>query len=91
MVTPRGQTGPLPTTGAATGAGALPFSLLLALVEAIEARAPFVRGSARDVALYAVMAARALGLAGGEIGAVRLAALLRDIGMLNVPEAILHK
>ena len=62
-----------------------------ALAMAIEAREDATPAHARRVQAYAVALAEAVGLTGADVQAVRLGALLHDIGMLAVPEHILSK
>lgn len=88
------QQGPKATTsmiGRTGGLEAIPLAFFMSIMNAIEAREPFARGRARTVALYAVAAARALLLPADGVDAVRIGALLSNIGMLNVPEYILQK
>ena len=70
--------------------GPVPESFFLASMEAIEAREPFAKGRARFVARSAAALAAAL-LPPEEVNAIRIGALLSDIGMLSVTEAILQK
>lgn len=63
----------------------------MAIMGAIEAREPAMVGRSREIALHAVAAARALLLSAELIDGVRLAALLSNVGMMQVPEAILQK
>ena len=70
--------------------GPVPESFFLAIMEAIEAREPFAKGRARTVARSAGALAEAL-LPAEEVNAIRIGALLSDIGMLSVAEAILQK
>ena len=82
---------PVPMSpGGHAGRGPVPEAFFLAIMEAIEAREPFAKGRARNVARYAAALAEAL-LPPEEVNAIRVGALLSDIGMLNVPEAILQK
>ncbi len=76
------------------GAGAitaLPLPFLLSLMDAIEAREPHTRSRTRNVATYATATARELGLPADQIEQVLLGAVLCNLGMLHVSEAILHK
>ncbi|MGN6566094.1 MAG: HD-GYP domain-containing protein [Thermomicrobiales bacterium] len=85
----------LPTGDAAAGTEGnldqMPPHFFLAIMQAIEAREPFPTARSRNTALYAVATARALLLPASTVSQVRLAALLSNIGMLGVPEAILAK
>ena len=91
---------PLPDPGLATdvshfasvGAlGGLPLPLFLSIMDAIEAREPYVRSRTRSVAAYATATARELSLSAEQIEHIRLGAVLCNLGMLHVPEAILQK
>jgi putative nucleotidyltransferase with HDIG domain len=66
-------------------------STLLALVKAMEAKDPYLRGHSQRVALIAVKLARALGFEEEDVDDVRDAGLLHDIGMIAVPESVMHK
>lgn len=67
-----------------------PFAFFMAIMAAVEAREPIATGRARLIALYAVATARALLLPNEAVDTIRLGALLANLGMLNVPEAVLH-
>lgn len=71
--------------------GMIPVAFFLSIMSAIEAREPFSRRRSRNVALYAVATARALLLPTEMIDAIRIGALLSNVGMLSVPEQILQK
>lgn len=62
-----------------------------ALATALELRAAEVEGHAQRVSLYAVAAARRLDVAGDELEQIRWGAILHDVGMIAVPDAILMK
>ena len=64
---------------------------LSALVSLLEARSFHFEGHSQDVSRIAEAMARAMGLPGEEVEAIRVAGLLHDIGMIAVPDAILHK
>lgn len=72
-------------------ANSVPIAILLPIMDAIEARERFPRSRVRNVAAYAVATARALKLDEEEVEGIRLGALLCNLGMLRVPEAILDK
>jgi HD-GYP domain-containing protein (c-di-GMP phosphodiesterase class II) len=84
---------PLTTTGqlGAAAAQETPFAFFMAIMAAVEAREPTSTGRARLIALHAVATARALLLPNEVVDTIRLAALLANLGMINVPETILHK
>ncbi len=62
-----------------------------ALVAALEAKDPFAAGRATRVAALAASVAAELGFDEDLVESVRLAARLRDVGMLGVREAVLDK
>lgn len=62
-----------------------------ALVAALEAKDPYAGGRAARVAALAASVAAELGLDEDLVESVRLAARLRDVGMIGVPDAVLHK
>ena len=64
---------------------------LLSVIEAHEAQDPATVGRCRRIALRAVGTARALLLPTAEIDAIRLGALLCNLGLVRVPGTVLHK
>lgn len=62
-----------------------------ALAEAIEKRDPYTGGHVRRVVSYSLALGAELGLAPGELEALRLAATLHDVGKIAVPDTILRK
>ena len=62
-----------------------------ALVNAMEAKSPYLRGHSHRVAALAASLATELRLPDEEIEAIRLAGTLHDIGKIGVREAILDK
>jgi diguanylate cyclase (GGDEF)-like protein/putative nucleotidyltransferase with HDIG domain len=76
---------------------ALHIASVEALARAIDARDQTIdhersgENHIRRVQAWAVALAEAAGLSGGDVGAVKVAALLHDIGKLAVPEHILTK
>jgi len=69
----------------------LSVSTLVALVRAMEAKDPYLKGGSERIARLCARMARLLGLEGREVEAVRTAGLLHDIGMISTPESILHR
>jgi HD-GYP domain-containing protein (c-di-GMP phosphodiesterase class II) len=65
--------------------------LLGQLAVALEAQDPYLEGHSRRVARHATMIARRIGLGGEEVGRIRVAAVLHDVGKLCVPQGILNK
>ena len=63
----------------------------VALVRALEARDPRMRGHSKRVARYAVRTGRAIGLRGPDLEALRLGGYLHDIGKVGVPDTVLLK
>jgi response regulator RpfG family c-di-GMP phosphodiesterase len=62
-----------------------------ALVRAMEARDPYLRGHSQRMAEIAADIARALGLDEEMVEAVSLAARLADVGKIGTRESVLHK
>jgi cyclic di-GMP phosphodiesterase len=62
-----------------------------ALVNAMEAKSPYLRGHSHRVAALAASLATELRLPDEEIEAIRLAGTLHDIGKIGVREAVLDK
>jgi len=65
--------------------------LLDTLAEVVDLRDPYVLGHSKQVARYAVLMAKKLGLHPKQVELVRKAGLLHDIGKLGVSESILLK
>jgi PAS domain S-box-containing protein/putative nucleotidyltransferase with HDIG domain len=64
---------------------------VLAMSHVVETRDPYTAGHERRVAELAAAIGSELGLAGDELEALRLAALIHDIGKIAVPAEILAK
>lgn len=62
-----------------------------ALVEAIEKRDPYTGGHTKRVLEYSLATGRQLGLEQKELEALRLSALLHDIGKIGIEDSILRK
>ncbi len=72
--------------------GAMAYlSSVRTLAAAVEAKDAVTHGHSERVAAYARTTALALGLPAAEVERVELAALLHDIGMIGVPDALLSK
>ncbi len=67
------------------------FSMLDALVTAVDNKDRYTRRHSEDVLAYSVQIARRLGLSAREQYTVQVAALLHDVGKIGVPDAILRK
>jgi HD-GYP domain-containing protein (c-di-GMP phosphodiesterase class II) len=65
--------------------------VLAALAQAIESRDPYTGGHADRVSALAEVVARRLGWTRSRLGALRLGALLHDVGKLNLDDALLQK
>lgn len=61
------------------------------LVSAVEMRDPYTAGHQRRVAILASAIAREMGLTEDQIDGINMAALVHDIGKINVPAEILSK
>ena len=72
-------------------AARLTVATLEALVNAMEARDPYLRGHSARVADLAATVAAHLGLSDDVVEAVRLAGRLHDIGKIGTRESVLHK
>jgi len=66
-------------------------ALLRRLSTLLEARDPYTHGHSRRVARHAERIAQELGLAQEQVTTIRAAALVHDIGKINVPRSILTK
>jgi response regulator RpfG family c-di-GMP phosphodiesterase len=62
-----------------------------ALAAALEAKDAYTGGHAQAIADFAVAVGEQLGVSGRELKAVRMAALLHDVGKIGIPESILNK
>ncbi len=63
----------------------------MALANAIEAKDSYTRGHSERLAKLAGACAERLGLSRDEAGAVRLAAILHDVGKIGIPDRILRQ
>jgi putative two-component system response regulator len=66
-------------------------TLASALANAIEARSTDLHGHCERLACLAVLLAQRLGLTESEIEAVRLGAILHDVGKIGIPDSVLLK
>jgi PAS domain S-box-containing protein/putative nucleotidyltransferase with HDIG domain len=64
---------------------------VIAMGNVVERRDPYTAGHERRVAELAVAVAARMGLDGDELDALRLAALIHDVGKISVPAEILSK
>jgi putative nucleotidyltransferase with HDIG domain len=60
------------------------------LADTLEARVPGMRGHSRRVAVYAALVAQRMGLSREEIGRVRRAGAVHDVGKIETPAEILN-
>lgn len=67
------------------------ISSIKALANAIDARDPYTRGHSERVTEYSVAMAESFGLSRDQVDSIRYAALLHDIGKINIPDHILNK
>ncbi len=67
------------------------FSMLDALVTAVDNKDRYTRRHSEDVLVYSLEIARALGLDEAARQTVAAAALLHDVGKIGVPDAVLRK
>ncbi|HEX6533262.1 MAG TPA: HD domain-containing phosphohydrolase [Gemmatimonadaceae bacterium] len=70
---------------------ALTVNVAEALINAMEAKDPYMRGHSRRVAELAASVADAMGLDADIVEAVRLAGRLHDVGKIGIREEVLHK
>ena len=66
-------------------------STLASLANALDMRSPHFQGHSKAVAMQAAAIAEALRCDDAEVEAVRVAGLLHDVGMMAVPDALVHK
>ena len=64
---------------------------ITALTSAIDAKDTYTRNHSRNVAEYATVLGKELGLSSEELMNIHYGAILHDIGKIGVPEAILNK
>jgi putative nucleotidyltransferase with HDIG domain len=67
------------------------LATVAALAAALEAKDAYTGGHAHAIAEFAVSVGEELGLSGRELRAIRMGALLHDVGKIGIPEAILNK
>lgn len=67
------------------------LATLSALIRAMEAKDPYLKGHSEKVAELGVKMAMKLNLDAHEVEDVRVACLLHDIGMIAIRESVLHK
>ncbi len=67
------------------------YSVVHVLGNAIEKRDAFTSGHAKRVANYSLAIGRAMGFSKKELINLKLSAVLHDVGMIGVPDQILHK
>jgi diguanylate cyclase (GGDEF)-like protein/putative nucleotidyltransferase with HDIG domain len=67
------------------------FDVLQGLVLAIDRKDRYTRLHSEDVTYYALFLARTVGLPEEDLAALRMAALLHDVGKIGIPDDILRK
>ncbi len=67
------------------------LSAIYALVRIVEARDQYTYDHSRKVNKYAVALAEAIGLSPEEVSRVSTAALIHDVGKINVPDKVFYK
>lgn len=65
--------------------------VIVALIEAIEAKDPYTRGHTQQVSELSMLIAQRLGLGDDDQRVLNQAALLHDIGKIGIPDAVLNK
>jgi diguanylate cyclase (GGDEF)-like protein/putative nucleotidyltransferase with HDIG domain len=73
------------------GPSAAVIETITALALAVDAKDPYTQGHSQKVADYAALLAGELALTEEEVEAVRLGALLHDVGKVGIPAAVLTK
>ena len=76
---------------APAAAGEDRVALMQRMSALLETRDPYTHGHSRRVARHAERIARAMNLPGEQVAKIRAAALVHDIGKINVPRSILTK
>jgi len=71
--------------------GDLFIKLVIAMVNALDAKSPWTKGHSERVTNYAIEIAREMGLSDEEIEQLRLCGLLHDIGKIGIYDEILDK
>jgi putative nucleotidyltransferase with HDIG domain len=66
-------------------------SVIVALINSLEAKDKYTRGHSARVAEYSAMLAREMGYGEADVERIEQAALLHDLGKLAMPDAILNK
>ncbi|HVA23797.1 MAG TPA: HD domain-containing phosphohydrolase [Chloroflexota bacterium] len=66
-------------------------SVIVALINSLEAKDKYTKGHSARVAMYSEMLAREMGCSQADIHRIEQAALLHDLGKLAMPDAILNK
>jgi putative two-component system response regulator len=67
------------------------ISIVRALVNAQEAKDPFLRGHSQRVAAMSAAIASSMGLPDDAVEDLRLSGQLHDVGKIGIPETLLHK
>ena len=80
-----------PLAGAGAQEQVKAMSTVYALAAAVDAKDHYTFGHSTKVSDYAVTLAESLGFAPGKIAAIRVAALLHDVGKIGMPDSILKK
>ncbi|PLX83228.1 MAG: hypothetical protein C0617_11875 [Desulfuromonas sp.] len=65
--------------------------MVLALIEAVDAKDPYTRGHSERVNLYAMEIGREIGLAGEDLQILYWSSLLHDLGKVGIPDRVLSK
>jgi putative nucleotidyltransferase with HDIG domain len=67
------------------------LATVAALAAALEAKDAYTGNHAQTIADFALAVGEELGVSGRELRAIRMGALLHDVGKIGIPEAILNK
>jgi diguanylate cyclase (GGDEF)-like protein len=61
------------------------------LANLVDSKASFMKGHSQEVSRLSVMLAQEIGLKKDEIESLRIASILHDVGMVNIPERVINK
>jgi diguanylate cyclase (GGDEF)-like protein len=67
------------------------FDVLQGLILAVDTKDRYTKRHSEDVARYGIFLAGRIGMTAEQIGVVRVAGLLHDVGKIGVPDSILRK
>ena len=83
--------GLVPAMDSATETQRIAIGMIFALAATVDAKDHYTFGHSRKVSQYAVAMAQFMNLPQDEIGVIRTAGLLHDIGKIGIPDSVLNK